>query len=333
MAEASRSPSVDEVRAQGMRAVAGQFWYEITHLRHGGRRINPWGYFFIAPAVIMYLIFQAWPIVRGLVMAFSDYRWIVPETHGWAGYNGIANWVEMVGDSTFWSSLAIAVRFTLMFMPSALGLALFTAVMISKVRRPFVAGVYRVIAYMPVVLPLTVAMLLWVKLYDVTFGYLNTMLQSLGIQNPPNWLGSPKVALYAMVVPTVWVRFGEWTLLFLLGIYNINREILEAGMVDGTNDWQQFIHITVPMLKPIFTLVLVLGSGVVSATVESMALFGDTNGGPGEAALTTGVYLYRTAFIHGDMRMGYAATMSLFLGLINIAVTAVVFRLMRSERT
>jgi len=135
-----------------------------------------------------------------------------------------------------------------------------------------------------------------------------------------------------MVAPTVWSHFGYWTLLFLIGIYNINREVYEAALVDGANGWQQWTYITIPLLKPVFTLVLVLGSGVVSATVESMALFAGTSGGPGEVALTTGVYLYRTAFIHGDMRMGYAATMSLFLGFINMIITGIVFKTMRTER-
>jgi ABC-type sugar transport system permease subunit len=101
--------------------------------------------------------------------------------------------------------------------------------------------------------------------------------------------------------------------------------------VDGANGWQQLLRITIPLLKPVFVLVLVLGSGVVSATEESMILFGGTNGGPAESALTTGVYLYRIAFIHGDMRMGYAATMSLFLGLVNMLVTLIVFKTLRTE--
>jgi multiple sugar transport system permease protein len=158
------------------------------------------------------------------------------------------------------------------------------------------------------------------------------MLQGIGIENPPNWLGSMKTALYAMAVPTVWKGFGEWTLLFLIGIYNINTEIYEAAVVDGANGWQQLWSITIPLLKPVFTLVLVLGSGIVSATVQSMAMFGDTSGGPGESCLTAGVYLYRTAFIHGDMRMGYAASMSLFLSVINMIITAIVFKTMRTER-
>lgn len=326
-----RMQKVDQVRAEGKGAVVTAFFREIIHIRQQ-KWGNLWGYFFIAPAIIMYLIFQAWPILRGFFMAFSDYRWLLPDTQGLVGYNGLDNWAEMVKDSTFWRSLGIAFRFSLMFLPFTLALSLFIAVLIGKVRNPKAAAVYRVIAYMPVVLPTSVAMLVWAKLYSPKFGYLNVMLAGLGVENPPNWLGSMKTALYALAVPAIWKRFGYWTLLFLIGIYNINPEIYEAAVVDGAGGWQQFWFITIPLLKPIFTLILVLGSGIVSATVQSMAMFGGTSGGPGESCLTTGVYLYRTAFIHGDMRMGYAATMSLFLSLINMAITAFVFKTMRTER-
>lgn len=321
----------DEVRSRGAGAVAVEFGRELLGLRTQAWG-NLWGYVFIAPAVILYLVFQAWPIVRGLFMAFSDYRWLIPETQGWAGFNGVQNWVEMAQDPTFWSSFWISIRFSLMVIPLTLVLSLFTAVMISYVKNGVMAATYRVIAYMPVILPISIAMLVWAKLFDYQFGYLNVLLTNVGVANPPNWLGSPGTALYAMVLPTVWSRFGSWTLLFLIGIYNINRELYEAARVDGANGWHQFRSITLPLLKPIFVLVLVLGANVVSATEESMILFDGTTGGPAQAALTTGVYLYRIAFIHGDMRMGYAATMSLFLGLVNILITIVVFRSLRTER-
>lgn len=321
----------DQVRAQGAGAVAVEFVRELMGLRQQSWG-NLWGYVFIAPAVILYLVFQAWPILRGLFMAFSDYRWLIPESQGWAGFNGVQNWVEMAGDPTFWTSFWISIRFSFMVIPLTLVLSLFTAVMISYVKNGVMAATYRVIAYMPVILPISIAMLVWAKLFDYQFGYLNVLLQGVGIANPPNWLGSPKTALYAMVLPTVWSRFGSWTLLFLIGIYNINRELYEAARVDGANGWHQFRSITLPLLKPVFVLVLVLGANVIGATEESMILFDGTNGGPAQSALTTGVYLYRIAFIHGDMRMGYAATMSLFLGLVNVLITVVVFRSLRTER-
>jgi multiple sugar transport system permease protein len=329
--QAALPRDVDEVRAQGTGAVAAQFVRELFSL-HRQEWGNLWGYVFIAPAVLMYLVFQAWPILRGLFMAFSDYRWIVRETHGLAGFNGLDNWIEMFQDGTFWHSFWIALKFSLIVTPITLILSLTTAVLISQVRNGILAGTYRVIAYLPVILPISVAMLVWAKLFDFQFGYLNVLLQAVGVENPPNWLGSPSTALYAMAMPTVWSRFGSWTLLFIIGIYNINREIYEAARVDGANGWRQFFHITMPLLKPVFVLVLVLGIGVVSATEESMILFQGTTGGPAESALTTGVYLYRIAFIHGDMRMGYAATMSLFLGLVNMLITLVVFKTLQTER-
>jgi len=327
----AQAKRVDEVRSQGAGAVAAATLQEIAGLRRQ-KWGNLWGYLFIAPAVILYLIFQAWPILRGLFMAFSDYRWIVPSTHGWAGFNGLTNWVEMFQDQTFWESFVISLQFSFMVIPLTLVASLFTAVMISHVRNGFLAALYRVIAYLPVILPISIAMLVWAKLFDYRFGYLNVLLQSFGVDNPPNWLGSPATALYAMVIPTVWSRFGSWTLLFLIGIYNINREIYEAARTDGANGWHQFWHITMPLLKPVFALVLVLGSGIIGATEESLILFNGTSGGPAESALTTGVYLYRIAFIHGDMRMGYAATMSLFMGLVNMSITLFIFRMLRTER-
>jgi multiple sugar transport system permease protein len=323
--------NVDEVRSRGAGAVLAQIGREIAGLRHQSWG-NGWGYLFIAPAVILYLVFQAWPILRGLFMSFSDYRWLVKATHGLPGFNGLANWAEMFADETFWQSFSISLRFSAMFLPITLVLSLFTAVMISKVRNNVAAGAFRVIAYMPVILPISISMLLWVKLFDPQLGYLNTFLKTLGVVNPPNWLGSPSSALYAMVLPTVWARFGSWALLFLIGIYGINREIYEAALVDGANGWQSFWRVTVPLLKPVFALVLVTGSGILSATEESMILFAGTTGGPAEAALTTGVYAYRVAFIHGDMRMGYAATLSLFLGLVNMLITFIIFKTLRTER-
>src|SRR4051812_15879736 len=130
---AAPAPSVDEVRSQGAGAVASQFFRELFSLRRQEWG-NLWGYVFIAPAVILYLVFQAWPILRGLFMAFSDYRWIIPETHGWAGFNGFDNWIEMFQDATFWKSFAIAFEFTLFVTPISLALALLTATLISQVR-------------------------------------------------------------------------------------------------------------------------------------------------------------------------------------------------------
>jgi multiple sugar transport system permease protein len=318
-------------RAPAQRSTVAEVWRQIRTLR-SQKWGNLWGYLFVAPTMILYFIFQAWPILRGLFMAFSDYRWIIPETHGWSAFNGLDNFVEMASDETFWRSLWIAIKFTFLYVPATLVLALFVAVMISKVKHPKLAGFYRVVSYLPAILPISVAMVVWRSIYHNEFGYLNHFLETvIGIEKPPNWLGSAQWAMVAVLIAAVWMNFGHQALLFLIGIYNINTEQYEAAAIDGAGGWAQFWHITLPGLRPIFVLVLVLSAGVLGTTVEMMVLF-DTGGGPAESVLTTGLYTYRTAFEVGDMRMGYAASMSLILGLISMALSGLVFRLLRTER-
>jgi multiple sugar transport system permease protein len=321
-------PSVEQ---RPQRTAWREFGHQVRAVR-SQRWGNLWGYVFVAPALILYLVFQAWPIVRGLYMAFSDYRWIIPETHGWRSFNGLANFREMVGDETFWRSLGITFRFTLFYVPATLILALFVAVMISYVRNAKLAAFYRVVSYLPVILPVSVAMVVWRSIYHNEFGYLNHFLEKVvGVEQPPNWLGSTQWAMPAVLIATVWMSFGHQTLLFLIGIYNINREQYEAASLDGAGGWGQFRYITLPGLKPIFVIVLVLSAGVLGTTVEMMVLF-DNAGGPAESVLTTGLYVFRTAFDVGDMRMGYAAAMSLVLGLLSMALSGLVFKLLRTER-
>lgn len=325
-------PDIERAPAQEPeRSAVAEFWRQLRTLR-SQKWGNLWGYVFVAPTLILYLVFQAWPILRGLYMAFSDYRWIVPSTHGWSSFNGLDNFVEMVNDDTFWHSLRIAFKFTLVYIPATIALALFVAVMISKVRNSALASTYRVISYLPVILPISVSMVVWRSIYHNEFGYLNYFLESvLGVEDPPNWLGSAQWALWAVLIATIWASFGHQALLFLIGIYNINTEQYEAAAIDGAGGWAQFRYITLPGLRPIFVIVLVLSAGVLGTTVEMMVLF-DTSGGPAESALTTGLYIYRTAFSVGDMRMGYAAAMSLVLGLISMALSGIIFKLLRSER-
>src|SRR5262249_52047031 len=159
--------------------------------------------------------------------------------------------------------------------------ALFLATLISRVRHGTAASVYRVIAYLPVVLPISVAMLLWKELADSQFGYVNYFLHDiLGLGIKPAWFGDPHLIIPAMAVAAAWKMLGANTLLFLVGLYNINTEVYEAASMDGAGAWQQWWSITLPLIKPILTLVLVLITGVLSwaGTQEALILF--NGGGP-----------------------------------------------------
>jgi len=302
---------------------------------------DPWGYVLVLPSVLLYAIFQIWPIIRGLLMAFSPFSWVVPETKGLLVFNGLENYRILVRDQEYRHSIWVSVKFTAGAWPLNFAVAMFTAVMISKVANPKWSAFLRIVSYLPVVLPIAVAMLLVQNLCSDQYGYINYFLRTvLHIKNPPNWLGDYKWALFSAVMATVWKRFGHNTMLFLIGIYSINRELYEAAEIDGASEWQQFWKVTLPLLKPIIVLVLVLSAGLMSATAEVMVLFTGTGfnigragwGGPFQSALTAGLWAYMTAFTRPDMRMGLAASASLILGLIHTVLSATVFKTVRVEK-
>ena len=285
---------------------------------------NIFGYVFIAPALLLYLVFSVWPIFRGLIMAFTDYRFIYPETI--LDFNGVQNFAEMFADKVFWRSFGISVRYTLMVIPTLIALSLLIAVIISRVQHA--AGFYRWMIYLPTILPIAVTLLMWREFYDPTFGFINVTLRHWGVQSPPKWLGDVKLALGCVAVTDIWRGFGFPALLFLIGIYNINRELYEAASIDGATGWMQFWKITLPLLRPVLTLVLVLNSNILGATEQMMVM---TAGGPQDATLSLGLYLYQIAFTFGDLRVGYAAAVSLVVGLLGVTLTGFWFRVLRPK--
>jgi ABC-type sugar transport system permease subunit len=307
-------------RARTARALVG----ELRALRRQ-RWGNLWGYVFIAPALALYLVFNIWTIVRGLLMAFTDYRFLFPKS-AWE-WNGLENFAEMVSDEMFWHALGISAKFSLMVLPTTILLALVVAILISRVRRA--ARFYRWLVYLPAIIPISVTMLLWRELYNGEFGFINNTLRTWGAGQPPNWLGDPRWVLPALAVPEIWRSFGFPVLLFLVGLYSIPAELYEAAAIDGAGAWRQVWAISLPLLKPSITLVVVLNAHIVGATEQVILT---TQGGPQNASYTLGYYLYTLAFLQGDLRLGYAAAMALVVGLTSALIAFTTFRLLRAER-
>jgi ABC-type sugar transport system permease subunit len=293
--------------------------------RDVGERNNPWGYLFIAPALGLYLVFNVWPIIRGFLMAFTDFRFIYPDTR-W-DFNGLANFREMRHDDDFWNALKISFRFTAYVLPITIAIALLLAIMISKVH--LFAGFYRWMIYLPVILPVAVSYLMFGEMFSNRFGLLNSVLRDLGVKRPPNWLNDPDYVLRSLASVDIWRGIGFPTLLFLVGIYNISSDLYEAAAVDGATGWQQFRSITLPLLKPVFALVLLLDLATMPMVVDPMLIL--TGGGPQDQSMSLGLYAYQTAFQMGDLRLGYAASMNLVLGMTCAIVALIVFWLLRSD--
>lgn len=290
-----------------------------------GERYNLFGYLFIAPAMVLYLVFNVWPLIRGLLMAFTDYRFIYPDTR-W-NFNGFSNFVQMFETPLFWESAMVSIRYTLLVLPAVIVISLLLAIVISKIRRG--AGLYRWAVYLPVILPVSVTYLMFGELYSYQYGLINTTLRGIGFDDPPRWLGDVQYVLPSLAVSDIWRSIGLPTLLFLVGIYNIGSDVYEAAALDGANGWQQFRTITLPLLRPMMAVVIVLNMAVIPAVVDPMLIL--TNGGPQDASLSLALNAYQIAFQFGDLRLGYAAAMNLVLGMSSAIVGLMIFWALRDD--
>jgi multiple sugar transport system permease protein len=308
----------------GSRGVLGLV-REWRQQRREPKRTNPLGYVFIAPALILYLIFNIWPMIRGFVMAFTDYRFVYPDSQ-WA-FNGLENFAKMFADKKALAAFGITLKYAVVVLPLVIVIALAVAVLISRVK--IAAPLFRWVVYLPSVLPVAVSFLMFRELFGAKFGFINQSLRNFGVANPPQWLQQVPTALPTLGAAHIWIIFGFPTLLFLIGIYNIGSELYEAASLDGASGRQQFRFITLPLLRPTFTVVITLLLPGIILITDPMVIV--TQGGPQDSTKTLGLYLYQTAFQTGDLRLGYAAAISLMLSLLISVAVIVVFWLTRER--
>jgi len=320
-----------ETPTEGDRPSQGASWWRaVRQVRHESWGEPRAGYLFIGPAVLLFLTFNAYPVLRGLVIAFSDYRYLVPDH---APFNGLDNWVEMVHDPVFWASLIRSAEYAAIYTFFNFVLAFLVAVLISQIYGPREASVYRVISYLPVVLPIAVALLVWKQLLSPQFGYIDYFLKHiLGFTRAPDFLRDPHWTVPVLATIAVWKSVGSNVLLLLVGLYNINGELYEAASIDGAGWWRRLFSISIPLLRSTFTIIFVLAAGVLGAAEESLIFFGTTDAGPEGAGRLVGRYAYEIAFLQGDLRWGYAAAINLSIGIMSMLISALVFRALRSGK-
>ncbi|MFZ6029262.1 MAG: carbohydrate ABC transporter permease [Chloroflexota bacterium] len=309
-----------------------QWWRLLLRVRKEGWG-NPVGYLFIAPGIILFLIFQVWPLINGFTMAFTDFAFL-KQLKEPTNFVGLANFVEFfTNDKFFWPSFERSLKFTAIYLPIMLTLGLFLATVIARIRNSRVAGFFRMSMYLPVILPIAVAVLLWTTLLSNDFGYVNAILKSVGLkQFAISWLNNKNVVIPVVALIRIWRDAGGVAILFLIGMYGINEELYESASLDGAGAFQQWRYITMPLLRPTLVLVLVLNVAVLSAAHEFMIIYGVPNLGPEGEGLTLGYYIWLVSFWWPPMRFGYGAAMSLFMGTISAIMSFIVFKLLRTER-
>lgn len=276
---------------------------------------------FLAPFMILYLLFIIGPAIYGLVMSFFDTSLVKP---GLAGFAGFRNYAEALQSSDFWSSLWHTMWFTILTTPPLIVLALVFALLADRVRRG--RWFFRLAFFAPFILPSAVVALIWMWMYTPLLGILHVSLDKIGI-TAPNWLGDPNWAMVSLAITTVWWTLGFNFVLYLAGLQEIPRELYEAASIDGAGPWQQIRTITIPMLGRTTTLVAVLQVIASLKVFDQMYIM--TSGGPNFATRSILQYVYDESFT--NYRVGYASAVSMLFFLVVLAVSFVWFSIVRRQ--
>jgi multiple sugar transport system permease protein len=297
----------------------------MTALRHG---MSPW--WFLLPAVLFFVGYQAYPIFRVLWISFTDYQYLSSEPAHFVGFN---NYVAALKDPLMWSSLWRATEFTIMFLPGTIILPLLLAILVDKVSNPRLATVYRVVLLIPAVIPSTLVFVLWKWMYNYQVGPINHVLVDVfglfTLQNAPQWLGGTSLTLPAIAIMEVWWGLGYHTIFFLAGLAAIPKDLPEAARIDGASEWSIFWHITRPALAPIMMILVVLRFGTAMAVIDEYLIFGGFN--RDSPTYTWTMFMYDQAFKLGLWRQGFAAAIGMIGAVAMMIVMIILIRIFRPK--
>jgi len=297
----------------------------MTALRHG---MSPW--WFLLPAVLFFVGYQAYPIFRVLWISFTDYQYLSSEPAHFVGFN---NYAAALNDPLMWSSLWRATMFTIMFLPGTIILPLLLAILVDKVSNPRLATLYRVVLLIPAVIPSTLVFVLWKWMYNYQVGPINHLLVDVfglfTLQNAPQWLGGTSLTLPAIAVMEVWWGLGYHTIFFLAGLAAIPKDLPEAARIDGASEWSIFWHITRPALAPIMMILVVLRFGTAMAVIDEYLIFGGFN--RDSPTYTWTMFMYDQAFKLGLWRQGFAAAIGMIGAVAMMIVMIILIRIFRPK--
>ena len=279
-------------------------------------------FLFLAPMLAVFALFAWFPILRALVMSVQKTN-LVSEP----SFVGLDNFARVLADPQFGIAVANTAWFSLLALLFGFPIPILLAVLMSEVRRR--RGLYSALAYLPVVVPPVVSVLLWRFFYDASsHGVFNSILGWVGL-GPLPWLQSSASAMPSIVIESTWANAGATVIIYLAALVSVRPELYDAADVDGASIWQKILNITLPQLRSVLLLTLILQLIATAQVFTEPLLF--TSGGPNNATLTVLLLIYRYAFqnsLGGDY--GLAAALSLMLAAFLAIFTLGYYRLTRS---
>ena len=291
-----------------------------------GRTAGVWPYICLLPAVLVFALFELLPSLATAVFSLTDYTGLPHTPINWVGLQNFHD--LLLGSRTL---ITRALTVTAIFSTSVTLIQNGAAVLVAWLLNATYRGrvIVRSFVFLPVVLGATINGLVWYVMFNPLSGPVTLMLNSaLGVRS--NMLGSPASALYAVIWVQIWANLGFSMMIFLAGMQGIPAEVYEAGKIDGTNPWQAFRKLTVPLLAPSITINVLLA--VIGSMTTFELIFVLTDGGPAFASQTLGMFVFNQAFYGAGTNPGFAAAIAMVqFALVFVIVLIMQYYLRRRE--
>jgi ABC-type sugar transport system permease subunit len=283
----------------------------------GWRRAR-WGYVFIAPWIVGFLIFTAFPMVATFAFTFTNINLTQAEP---LKFVGLKNYETLLADRRVWDSLFVTLKYAVIALPVAVVLPFVVALLLHTRHLRF-SGAFRVLFFLPYVVPFVAGVLIWGGMLSADTGWLNGFLKLLGIAKPPDWLQDPAWINYGLVIMGIW-GIGAGMVVYLAGLKGIPTDLYEAARIDGAGAVATLRHITIPMISPVIFYTIVLGVVEVLQYFLVPLVLKNGTGEPGGSTLFYNLYLYKNFFTFQNM--SYGATMAWVLFAITLVITLILF--------
>lgn len=277
-----------------------------------------WGYLFVAPFIIGFVVFMLGPMLFSFIGSFTDYNLTSK-----MNFIGLGNFRRMfLEDQLFWKSLYNTLYFTIFNVPMTTVFSIFLAVILNQKLKGI--RVFRTIFFLPSILSGVAVYILWMQLLSPSSGMVNTILSWFSIKGP-SWLFDPNWTKPALIMMKLWSAGGAM-LLYIATLQNVPTQLYESAELDGANTWHKFRHVTLPMITPIiFYDVITSTIGSFQIFQEAYVMTNNGQGGPANSLLFFNLHMWNKAFVGFDM--GYAMAMSMTLFVIVSILTIINLKL------
>lgn len=270
------------------------------------------GLLWISPWLLGFILFMALPIAMSLYYSLTDFPLLEPPL-----YIGFENYMGLLTDSVFHKALWNTALFCILFIPAASILSLLIAAALNQKLKGL--WVYRTAVFIPSLVPIVAAAMIWLWLFNADQGLINIALRSIGIEGP-NWLGDRNWALPALVLMSLW-NIGQPVVIYLAALQDVPQSLFEAASIDGMGPLRRLVHVTMPMISPVILF------NVIIMTINTLQVFAVpyimTEGGPDRATYLFTHYLYDNAFVF--RKMGYACAIAWVQFIVILTLTGVMF--------